>query len=259
VTGRVLTTIVLVIYFCLLAPLIVVVATSFSASSGFDFPPHGLSLRWYRAFLESEAYVKSFFKVSLVLALLVAVFSTALGMLAAIGLVRFRYPGREFVETFFLLPLVTPEIILGATLYLYYSRLGLTASIWTLLLAHLVIATPYVIRCVTAGLAGIDLRLEEAARSLGATPVQAFVRVSLPLLRSSLLSGAVIAFIISFSDINLALFLTGPDVTPLPVHIFAQIHWEADPTIAAAATLQIAIIGCLILLVQRIVRLRQIV
>ena len=121
---------------------------------------------------------------------------------------------------------------------------------------HLVICTPYVIRSVTAGLVGMDPRLEEAAMSLGATRLQAFFKVTLPLLRSSLLSGAIFAFIISFSDINLALFLSGPESTSLPVHLFSQIQWQGDPTIAAASALQIVIIGALILVVQRIFRLR---
>ena len=135
------------------------------------------------------------------------------------------------------------EILLGAALYLFYARLAIQASIWTLLCGHLVICTPYVIRSVTAGLVGLDPRLEEAAMSLGATRVQAFFKVTLPLLRSSLLSGAIFAFIISFSDINLALFLSGPQSTSLPVHIFSQIQWQGDPTIAAASSLQIVIIG----------------
>jgi len=154
------------------------------------------------------------------------------------------------------MPLLVPQILLGAALYLFYERLAVTASISTLLLGHLVICTPYVIRSVTAGLVGMDPRLEEAAMSLGATRVRAFFKVTLPLPRSSLLSGAIFAFIISFSDINLALFLSGPQSTSLPVHLFSQLQWQADPTIAAASALQIAIIGTLILVVQRIFRLR---
>ena len=187
---------------------------------------------------------------------LAAALATLLGTAAAIGLVRFRFFGREALETFFLAPLLVPQILLGAALYLFYARVALPASIWTLLGGHLIICTPYVIRSVTAGLVGMDPRLEEAAMSLGATRVQAFIKVTLPLLRSSLLSGAIFAFIISFSDINLALFLSGPESTSLPVHLFSQIQWQGDPTIAAASTLQILIIGLLILIVQRIFRLR---
>jgi len=149
-----------------------------------------------------------------------------------------------------------PHILLGAALYLYFVHLGMKASLLTITLSHLVISTPYVIRSVTAGLVGLDPRLEEAAMSLGASRVQAFFKVTLPMLRSSLMSGAIFAFIISFSDINLSLFLSGPGTTTLPMHIFSEIQWGGDPTIAAASALQIIVVGFLILLVQRVFRLR---
>jgi ABC-type spermidine/putrescine transport system permease subunit II len=244
------------VYVGLLAPLIVVIAVSFNSTAGFDFPPKGLSLRWYVNFFASTAFVTAFFRVSLLIGILTALAATVIGSLAAIGLVRFRFTGREALEAFFLMPLLVPHILLGAALYLYYARLEFKSSLFTITLAHLVIATPYVIRSVTAGLVGIDRRLEEAAMSLGATRVQAFFKVTLPLLRSSLLSGGIFAFIISFSDINLSLFLSGPGTTTLPVHIFSEIQWGGDPTIAAASALQILIIGLLILFVQRVFRLR---
>lgn len=247
---------VVAVYVGLLAPLVVVIAVSFGPSAAFEFPPHGLTLHWFEAFFDSPTLVTSFFRISLVVGVLAAVLATLLGTGAALGLVRFRFFGREALEAFFLAPLLVPEILLGAALYLFYARLAIQASVWTLLGGHLVICTPYVIRTVTAGLAGLDPRLEEAAMSLGATRVQAFLRVTLPLLRSSLLSGAIFAFIISFSDINLALFISGPQSTSLPVQIFSQIQWQGDPTIAAASSLQIVIIGMLILIVQRIFRLR---
>jgi putative spermidine/putrescine transport system permease protein len=247
---------VVLVYVGLLAPLVVVVAVSFGPSAAFEFPPTGLTLRWFEAFFSSKPFVTSFFRVSLVVGLLAALLATMLGTAAAMGLVRFRFFGREVLETFFLTPLLVPQILLGAALYLFYASLEFHPSILTLLWGHVVICTPYVIRSVTAGLVGMDPRLAEAAMSLGATPLQAFCKVTLPLLQSSLLSGAIFAFIVSFSDVNLALFLSGPEVTSLPVHLFSQIQWEGDPTIAAASSLQIVIIGALILLVQRIFRLR---
>src|SRR6516164_3268001 len=250
---------VLAVYLGLLAPLVVVIAVSFGPSAVFEFPPRGVTLHWFEAVFASSTFVTAFFRVSLVVGLLAAALATVLGTCAALGLVRFRFFGREAVETFFLAPLLVPEILLGAALYLFYARLAVQASIWTLLCGHLVICTPYVIRSVTAGLVGLDPRLEEAAMSLGATRLQAFFKVTLPLLRSSLLSGAIFAFIISFSDINLALFLSGPQSTSLPVHIFSQIQWQGDPTIAAASTMQIVVIGLMILVVQRIFRLRLLV
>lgn len=247
---------VVLVYTGLLAPLLVVIGVSFNAGGGFDFPPRGLSLRWYSTFFASTPFVTAFFRVSLVVGVLTAIGATMLGALAAIGVVRFRFPGREALEAFFLTPLLVPHILLGAALYLYFVRLGMKPSLLTMTLSHLVISTPYVIRSVTAGLVGIDPRLEEAAMSLGASRAQAFFKVTLPLLRSSLMSGAIFAFIISFSDINLSLFLSGPGTTTLPMHIFSEIQWGGDPTIAAASALQIVIVGLLILLVQRVFRLR---
>jgi len=248
--------VVILVYIGLLGPLVVVIGVSLNAGIGFDFPPKGLSLRWYENFFAKSAFVNAFFKVSLLIGVLTALIATLVGGLAAIGLVRFRFKGREALEAFFLMPLLAPQILLGAALYLYYARLDMKPSVFTIMLAHLVIATPYVIRSATAGLVGIDRRLEEAAMSLGASRIQAFRKVTLPLLRSSLLSGAVFAFIISFSDINLSLFLSGPGVTTLPVHIFSEIQWGGDPTIAAASSLQIIIVGLLILFVQRVFRLK---
>ena len=255
-TPRFLWLFAIAVYVLLLAPLVVVIAVSFGSTATFDFPPRGLSLRWYQAFFASPMFVRSFFRVSQVIGLETALVATIAGALAAIGLVRFRFPGRHAIETFFLSPLLVPHILLGAAVYLYLARLAWPTSSVTLLVGHIVIATPYVIRCVTAGLVGMDPRLEEAAMSLGASRVQAFLKVTLPLLRSSLVTGAVFAFIISFSDINLALFLAGANAPSLPVHIFAQIQFEADPSIAAASALQIVIVGGLILLAQRLFRLR---
>src|SRR6266498_514598 len=255
-TRRLLLASVVAIYLFLLAPLLIVVAVSFDPTDAFRFPPRGVSLRWYAAFFASEMFVRAFFRVSLGVALALSVLATAVGGLAAIGLVRFLARGRALMETLFLTPLVVPEILLGAALFLYYSRLKLATSIAGLVLAHLLLAIPYVVRTVSAGLVGVDRSLEEAAMSLGASRAQAFWKVTMPLIRSSLLSAAIFAFIVSFSDINIALFVAGPDSVTLPVHVFSQIVWQADPTIAAASTLQIVLIAALLGVAQRAFRLR---
>jgi ABC-type spermidine/putrescine transport system permease subunit II len=243
-------------YVLLLAPLVIVVAVSFGPSPNFDFPPTGLTLKWYQAFFANAEFVRAFFQVSLLLGLLSAVLACLLGIIAAIGLVRFLFVGHDALEAFFLAPLFIPEILFGAALYLIYARLGIRPSMTSLLFGHVVICTPFVIRNVTAGLTGLDPRLEEAAMSLGANRIQAFLKVALPLIQSSILSGFIFAFIISFSDINLALFISGPNSTTLPVYIFNLLLFEADPSVAAASTLQIVIVGVLIWMVQRIFRPR---
>ena len=161
---------VLLTYVLLLAPLVIVVAVSFGTSPNYQFPPTQLSLKWYRAFFSNPEFVRAFFSVSLVLGLLAAIFATLLGAAAAIGLVRFRFKGRETLEAFFLAPLFIPEILFGASLYLTYARLGIKPSITSLLFGHVVVCAPFVIRNVTAGLVGLDPRLEEAAMSLWREP-----------------------------------------------------------------------------------------
>jgi len=246
-------------YLMLLAPLAIVVAVSFGTSPNYEFPPTGLGLKWYRSFFANGEFVHAFFNVSMVLGVLAALSASLLGVSAAIGLVRFRFRGREALEAFFLAPLFIPEVLFGAALYLIYARLGIKPSLASLLLGHIVICCPFVVRNVMSGLAGLDPRLEEAAVSLGASRLQAFFKIALPLVQSSIISGFIFAFIISFSDINLALFIAGPNSTTLPVYIFNLLLFEGDPTVAAASTLQIAIVGVLIWLVQYLFRPRTLV
>lgn len=234
----------------ILLPVAVVVAIGFSSSSNYGFPPPGLSLRWYKALFQSAPFTDALFRVSLPLALATSFFATVLGTLAAIGISRSTFPGKHVVEVLFVTPIVFPQIVLGVGLFLLYARLAFNPSIATLCIGHVLIGTPYVLRTVGAALHGVDPRLEEAARNLGAAPSVAFIRVTLPLLQSAIVSGAVFAFIVSFSDINLALFLSSADTSTLPVQILAQMQYASDPTIAAAATLQVLVVGGLLLVAQ---------
>jgi putative spermidine/putrescine transport system permease protein len=239
----------------LLAPIIVVVVVSFADSGSFQFPPAGLSVRWFEAFFKSQLFLHAFF-VSLIVAISVAIVATILGGLAAVGLNRFPVWGAEFVETIFLAPIVVPHILLGAALLLFYLHSSVRGTVVGLVIGHLVIALPYTMQTVTAGLAGLGNVLEEAATSLGATPLQAFTRVTFPLIRSSLVSAAVFAFVISFSDVNLAIFLTGPTTVTLPMVIFSDVLQLGEPTVTAASTVQIVLIAALLFMLQRSIRLR---
>jgi putative spermidine/putrescine transport system permease protein len=238
----------------ILSPVAVVIAISLSSSATYKFPPPGLSLRWFSSFLGNQGFTDALLHVSLPLAFAASAAATVLGTLAAIGIARARFRGKGFLELLFVTPVVFPQILLGVGLFLLYARLGLNPSIVTLCVAHVLIGTPYVLRTVGAALSGIDGHLEEAARNLGAPPALAFIKVTLPLLRSSIVSGAIFAFIVSFSDINLALFLAAADTATLPVQILAQMQYQNDPTIAAASTLQVLIVGVLVLLVQSLTR-----
>jgi putative spermidine/putrescine transport system permease protein len=229
---------------------------SLNGTARLDFPPTGLSLRWYQALLQSESFMHALLRVTLPVAFVSALIATTLGTLAAIAIIRYRFPGRNLAQSVFLLPLVVPHILLGAALYLWFASLGLGGSLATLVMGHVLIATPYVIRTVGAGLVGLDASIEEAARDLGAGPFACFVQIVLPQLRSSLVSGGIFALIVSFSDINIALFVAGPETTTVPVFLFSQIQWDSDPSIAAASAGQIVLIGLTILTIQTIFRAR---
>jgi putative spermidine/putrescine transport system permease protein len=235
------------VYMFVLFPILTIVAVAFDPASQYTFPPSGLSLTWFHSCFSTAMYVQPFLDVSLPVGLIVAVAATIVGTSAALALTRGRLRGSATLEVFFFAPLLVPELLLAVAWFILASRLKIPNSIFNIAAAHVVIATPFVIRSVLAGIIGVDRRLEDAAASLGAGPFQTFRLVTLPLIWSSVLSGMVFAFIISFGDINISLFVAGPGVTTLPVQIFTQIQFQDDPTVAAASTLQILLIAVLLL------------
>jgi putative spermidine/putrescine transport system permease protein len=255
--GQYLFSISLVAIYCfILAPIVIIVVVSFDATPNFLFPPPGLSVRWFISFFTNETFMTSFFRVSLPVAIVVAFIATPVGILGAFGLVRYTFKGRSFMETYFILPMLVPQVLLGIALLLFFIKLDIKATFFSLIIGHVVLAIPYVVRTVSAALHGVNPMLEEAATMLGASKVQTFFKVTLPLIRSGIISGALFSFIISFGDINLALFITGPKTVTVPVHIFSEIQWQGDPTIAAISTVQVVMIGVILLLVNKIFRIR---
>lgn len=239
----------------LLGPLIVVFLSSLTAAEYVSFPPEGLSLRWYAETFRSDEFVGSLL-VSLRIAAIVAVVAGTIGVLAALALARWRFPGRDALNALFLSPLVVPGIVLGAAILQLYAHTGIASSTTALILGHVAIATPYAIRLTTASLVGLDAKLELAARNLGATPFTAFRRVTLPLILPGIAAGVAFAFIVSFEDVNLALFLAGPQSTTLPVRIFGTMSQESSPVVGAAGSLLALIVVGLALLIDRLVGLR---
>ena len=245
------------ILFALMAsPLLVVVGVAFNPGEQFTIEPLHPSLRWFAAFFARREYVHALFAVTLPIACMASILATIIGTLASIALVRIRVPAQTVVEAVAMLPVLVPGILLGVALYLFFAALHLGGGYLVLIVGHTLIGIPFVIRVVGAGLAGLDPRIEEAAVNLGCNRVLAFIKVGLPLLRSSILSGSIFAFILSFSDVNIALFLAGPGTNTLPLQIFSDIQWQGDPTIAAASTIQIVVVTGLILVAQFLTRRR---
>jgi putative spermidine/putrescine transport system permease protein len=154
---------------------------------------------------------------------------------------RYRFRGREAISAFMLSPILFPTIVLGLALLVFYSRVGLSGSFTGLVIAHSVLTTPFVIRLVMASLAEFDPAVEEASRNLGAGWWRTFLQVTLPLIRPGVLAGAVFAFIISFDELVVTLFLAGPDMTTLPVRIYTYVEFSSDPTISAISTMLIVV------------------
>jgi len=240
----------------LIAPLLVVIPMSFSDSTLMQFPPQRFSLRWYAAYFDNRAWTDATW-MSLKAGLLVAVISAALGVAAAIGLTRSRFAGRAALQSFILSPLVVPVIILAVGLYYFYSFFHLNGTLTGLVLGHVVLTFPYALVVVSASLEGLDPALEQAARGLGASPMTAFRRITLPMIAPGVAVAFLFGFLTSFDEVVLAVFITGPETTTLPRKMWEGIRFELNPTIAAVSTLLIVVSSSLMLAVALLRRLQR--
>ncbi|MBV9783939.1 MAG: ABC transporter permease [Acidisphaera sp.] len=232
--------VVMLIFLYLIAPLLIVIPLSFSAGKYMTFPPPGFSLQWYDNFFGREAWTGSAW-ISIWVGLAVTALSLLLGTPAAIGLVRGSFPGKRVLNGFILSPVIVPGIIVAIGVYFAYAKYGLIGHPVALILAHSCLAVPFVVINVAAALQGVDRRIEYAALSLGATPWGTFRQVTLPLIRSGMFAGAVFAFITSFDELLVALYLSGSTAVTLPRRMWEQLHFDIDPTIAAVSTMLIVI------------------
>jgi putative spermidine/putrescine transport system permease protein len=245
-------------YFLVVAPIAIVVVVAFTPTDFFVFPPPGVSLRWFHEFFRLEN-MRNAFMLSVQVALFSASIAAILGTMGALFLVRRRGVMSTLMQSLFLAPLVFPTIILGLALLLLYKSVGMPV-LPGLLLAHAVVGMPYVFRTVLASLQGLDPALEEAGQSLGAGPIRTLFLVTLPLIWPGVLSGWLFAFIVSFGELNTALFLTGPGRTTLPIEVFSYLQFQGSQlVIAAASALQVGLIVLVVALAERIVGLGRIV
>ncbi|MBI3514824.1 MAG: ABC transporter permease [Proteobacteria bacterium] len=241
----------LVIVF-LVAPILVIVIASFNGTPFLQFPPASWSLRWYVRFFASERWYEAAL-LSLRVAVVVTIASTALGTLAAIGLVRGRTRFRAALELFLVSPMVVPVIVMAVGLYFLLAPLRLTGSAAALVLGHTIVATPIVIVIVAAALRLSDGSLELAARSLGATWWRTVRYVTVPQVAPAIGAAAAFAFLTSFDEVVLAVFLGGPDATTLPKRMWESMRFEIDPTLTAISTL-LTVVATVILAAAQLAR-----
>jgi putative spermidine/putrescine transport system permease protein len=219
----------------LLGPLVVVVGMAFSKSTGLQFPPEGIGLQWFSEFAQSAMWRDAFW-LSLRLGLIVAVISTVLGYALAVGLNRSGSRLKPVGFGVVMMPLIVPAIVVAVAMYLVFSSWHIVGSFGALVAAHVALALPYVVVNVLSSLQMVGPEYERAAVSLGAHPLRAFCATTLPLTLPGLMAGAVFAFITSWDEVVVAIFISGPSTQTLPMVMWSQMRSEIDPTIAAVAT-----------------------
>lgn len=241
--------------FVLLAPLVMVVINSFNDVSlasvaGFK----GLTFRWYAAALSSDSYTNGFI-TSAQLGAVSMTCALVLGTLGALAITREQFPGRNLLRSFYLLPMTIPGVVTAVGLLRLIRALGLQSSFESLVIAHVVVATPYVVTLVAASLEQSDRRQEEAARNLGANALQTFWYVTLPAIRPGLVAAGIFAFIVSFEEVTVTAFLIGGRLMTLPVRIYSESQFALEPTISAISTLLVLLSVAVLLVLARFVRL----
>lgn len=248
----------------ILVPLVFVTWLAFFRQEIPSFPPDGYSLRWFAAIWTNPKFFDGFL-LSLQVAVTAMVAGLVLGVPAALCLARFRFGGREALNSLLLMPLVVPGIVLGTSIYVFHveltiwTELPVLGSIAGLIAGHILLVIPWCVRLVTASLAGFDRSIEEAAQSLGATPLQTFFRVTLPTIRPGIVAAALFGFVVSFGNLEMTLFLVGAGRTTLPIAILQYLEWKIDPTIAAVSVLQISLIAGAMIVTDRFVKLSRVV
>lgn len=235
-------------------PLVIVAISSISETGYFSFPLKGLSWRWYAEFLTDSQWLWLLL-VSALIATVVATITTIAAFLSALVLNRREFQGSGLFETLIMLPLVFPNAALGVAFLGLLGLLGIRGTYLGIILAHCIITLPFAYRPILNSLRKLDLSIEEAGMSLGATPTKVLTTITLPMLKPGLISAFLFCFIVSFDETTITIFLISPDVTTLPVRIFTQIQESASPVIAAIATLLVLITLVLVLLLERTVGL----
>ena len=237
---RILPAIVTLLCLLLILPVGIVVVLAFSGGNFLRFPPPSYGLRWFTAFLGSAQWRDSLW-ASVEIGLIACAVATGVGFLLAYALVRGRFPGKKLVLSLSLLPIIAPTIITAIALYAVSVRLGLVGNLAWVGLCHAVIALPVVLLILLSTLQGVDPHLERAALSLGSGPVRTLLTVTVPLAAPGIVSAALFAFLASFDELIIALFLTGPRTQTLPVRIWNSLHLDVEPTVAAVSAFLIGV------------------
>ena len=244
------------IFFFLLAPILIMIPLSFNAAPFFTFTremltlnPDGFSLRWYEDFLSSDSWRRSI-RNSFLIGIAATVLSASLGTLAALGLSRSEMPAKGLIMGILISPMIVPLIISAAGMFFFFSSVNLAQTYTGVILAHAALGTPFVVITVTATLVGFDHSLTRAAANLGASPTRTFFKITMPLILPGIISGALFAFITSFDEIVVVLFVAGVEQRTIPREMWSGIREDISPTILAVATILVLLSVSLLTVVE---------
>ncbi|MDI2099316.1 ABC transporter permease [Ruicaihuangia caeni] len=236
------------------APLLVVVGAAFNTTRFLAFPPEGWTFDWFAKVLSDDTWISPFL-TSIQVALITALVAAAIGTMTALAVTRHRFPGSAFIQSLAMSPLIIPSIIFAIGMLQFSSSYLGGPSQTILTIAHIVITIPYVLRTVMGVIARSDRFTEEAARVMGASWWRRYWHILLPMCRPGIVAGAFLAFIVSFDDAVIALFVRTPTLETLPMAIYSKLEFSADPAVAAVSTLSMALTAIAIIVIEKVVGL----
>ena len=242
----------------LIGPFVIIFSASFSQSETLTFPPVGFTFSWFHKVVTMPMFINSF-KMSIWIAILASFFALLLGIPVAYALSRYQFPGKRFIEIMTTLPVIIPQMVAGLTLLRIFVLMGVFSIQATLLIGHTIIVLPFAIRMIHSSIINLPSSIEEAAVSLGASPVKAFFKIVLPNISTGLVSAFILTFITSFNNVPISLFLTGPGVSTLPIVMLTYMEYYFDPSIAALATILILMTLLIVFIMQKLLGISKIV
>ncbi len=248
--NKLLTLFAIGVYAFLLAPLVVITGTAFGEDSFLKFPPKGFTLKWVQNIFEVEMFVKTF-KISMEIAIFATLFALLIGLPAAYALSRYQFKGKGLIQGIFLTPIIVPGIVLGFTLLKVLIIRYELPIIPSLFIGHTLVILPYIIRVISSSLEGFDFAIEEAALSLGANGLKTFFIIVLPNVTSGIIAAFILAFINSFNNVPISIFLTGPGVSTLPIQMMSYVEYYFDPTVSALSVILMIMTAVLMFIVER--------
>lgn len=238
------------VYIFLLAPLVIITGTSFGEDQFLKFPPQGFTLKWVQNIFEVDMFVKTF-RISMEIAVVATLIALILGLPAAYALSRYKFKGKAIIQSVFMTPIIVPGIVLGFSLLKVLIIRYELPIIPSLFIGHTLVILPYIIRVISSSLEGFDFAVEEAALSLGANGFKTFFIIVLPNITSGIIAAFILAFINSFNNVPISIFLTGPGISTLPIQMMSYVEYYFDPTVSALSVILMAMTAVLMFIVER--------